>query len=216
MTAMTKANQIAQVISLLRNVEIGKAHDVVNIELLAIFGLSYPTLLASVIISRPRPATLTLPVGSIVALIIATAPIVMVLPSVPLIGTLIRAKAKTSGTLVRRRNYHLLATLLATIFVSRLNRGSRHHKTALPSLHITSPRTHRNKPRLNLKRPALKYRRTNLTRISDATLHHLAPEFIGTFTAARSLATMLQSPRVCKISFPTIRAGSLNHVHIIP
>ena len=213
---MTKANQIAQVISLLRNVEVGKAHDVVNIELLAIFGLSYPTLLTSVIIPRPRPTTLTFPVGSIVAFIIAAAPIVVILPSVPLIRAIIRAKAKTPGALMRRRNDHLLATLLATIFVRRLNRGSRHHKTAPPSLHVTSPGTNRNKPRLNFKRPALKYRRANLTRISDATLHNLAPEFIGTLTAARSLAAMLQSPRVCKINFPTIRAGSLNHVHIIP
>ena len=105
-------------IGLFRNCEICKSNNVMHVKLLAIFSFSYAALLTGVIVSGPGAAALTLPVCAVIALIVATLPVVVIHATMPLVSTISRAEAETSSAFERGGDSDMISALFAIVLTS--------------------------------------------------------------------------------------------------
>lgn len=180
---MTKANEVAQMIGLLGNLEICKADNVMNVKLSTIAILIYAALLASIVISFPGSAALTFPVSAVIVFVVSTAPPMMIFAAMPFISAIGRAETKTPCTLKGGGDYYVFSTLFAIKLRGWLC-WERGQKSVFPSLGIALMRTDDDILSSHLKRLALEYLSANLANVGVMVPLCGGSKFIRTLAAA--------------------------------
>lgn len=212
---MAKADKVTQVIGFSRIGKIRKANNVVNVKLPSVFRLSYAAPLTGVIVPSPSAAALTLPVCSIVILVIATLPIVMVRAAMPLVSAIGRTEAETSRTFNCGGDDDMIAALFAIVFVGWLGGWSWSYQTLPTCFLVALSRTNRNQLGARLEWLALKFLQANLARVGVVILHSFSAQLIRTFAAASGLPSMFEALRISEIGTVAVGASSFDHGHII-
>lgn len=177
-------------IGLFGDFKVGKPNNVMHVKLLSMLSFRDAAFLASVIVPTSGSTPLTFPVRPVIGEI-ATAPVRMILASVPCISTIGRAEAKLSSTYQSGRNYHMLTTLLTVVFSYGLVRWLRCNQSHSSCFLIAFFGANNNKLGSNLEWLFSKDVFANLAGMRNNLFFGLTSKLIGTLTAASGLSAKL-------------------------
>lgn len=210
---VTVRNEIRKPISFRMAIELVERDFVMYVKLFANFLLGNTTFLASVAISFSCPSPLSFPVRAVIVLALAAPPIKVVFPRVADVGAVERAESKPPSTLKGSGDSHMLSARFACKAGRLFCWRGRGNEAALSSGYITIPRANDNLFCSNLIGLAGKFFRTHFASQGNINLIVFTSKLIGTFSATRSLSTVLQSRFIGKIHLAAVRTLSFYHVH---